>query len=72
VSGDCLDEFDVGAGCDEAADAGVAEVVEAVERFAFRVGEVGLAECGLPDAAVEVGGVEGGAAFGLEDQLVGA
>jgi hypothetical protein len=40
VSGDCLDEFDVGACCDEAADAGVAEVVEAVERFAFWVGEL--------------------------------
>ena len=43
VAGDRLDEFDVGAGCDESADAGVAEVVEAVERLAFDVGELGLA-----------------------------
>jgi hypothetical protein len=35
-----LDEFDVGAGGDEAADAGVAEVVEAVERFAVGLGEL--------------------------------
>jgi hypothetical protein len=40
VAGDCLDEFDVGAGGDEAADAGVAEVVEAVERFAVGLGEL--------------------------------
>lgn len=69
VAGDGLDELDVGAGCDEAADAGVAEVVEAVERFAVGVDELGVAEGWLPDAAVEVGGVERAAAFGLEDEL---
>jgi hypothetical protein len=71
VAGDGLDQLDVGTGCDEAADAGVSEVVEAVAGFAVWVGEFGMAERGLPDAAVEVGGVEGAAGLGLEDQLLG-
>jgi hypothetical protein len=52
VAGDCLDEFDVGAGGDVAADGGVAEVVETVDGFAVGFGEFGVAECWLLDATV--------------------
>ncbi len=44
-----LDGFGVGAGGDEQAGAGVAEVVDAEA-----LGEVGLLDCGVPDLASEV------------------
>jgi hypothetical protein len=40
---DCLDESDVCTGCNQATNAGVAEVVEAVDRFRMFVDEVCVA-----------------------------
>ena len=49
----------------------MAEVVEAVAGLAIVVGEVGVVECWLPVPTVEVRRVQGAAAPGLEEQLLG-
>jgi hypothetical protein len=62
-----LHELDVGARCDEARDARVPQVMEAVALF----GEVGAFQRRVPDPLAEVGRLERSAAHRGEDELVG-